>query len=380
MKKTAKILIAAALCACMTITTPSVCADMLYEPYKNDFYNSHFAECKYIEWRTYVVLNDCDIYTSPESQEKTDTFKAGDEVIVPYEYYDDEGRRWGCGHIPTDDVWAEDYWFLMDNMQLIYDHISFMEEHKNETRKYNGELNDFYAEKQVVLWKYPFSDRINTVMTPEEWAGYHIDPEEYLSLDNQASYVYNDINGNDWVYLWYYPNGWIYVPDPESDIVKTVENTAVLKENDGESENVTTAASVLTTVTTTLPSTEEMTVSTEKTSPSTEETTVSTEAAVTTIDQTDVSIEETSASVYTTSAVGSILHETKEPAPAVITEISVTEPVSEAPTTAEEQHGFIEDTPEPKSEARPDFTLPAVLAAAAAVISAVLILILKKRG
>lgn len=366
MKKTRNILLAAALCACMTMTAPNVYADMLYEPYKNDFYNSHFAECKYIEWRTYVVLNDCDIYISPESQEKTNTFKAGDEVIVPYEYYDEEGRRWGCGHIPTEDVWAEDYWFLMDNVQLIYDHISFMEEHKNETRKYNGELNDFYAEKQVVLWKYPFSDRINTVLTPEDWMGYHVDPEDYYSLDNQASYVYNDINGNDWVYLWYYPSGWIYVPDPESDIVKTAENTAVLKENDGESEAVTS-------VQTTAASTEETIASTEKTAASTEETAASTE-------ETAAPSEETSANVYTPSAVGSILHETEEPAPAVITEISVTEPVSEALTTAEEQHGFIEDTPEPPAEARPDFTLPAVLAAAAAVISAVLILILKKRG
>lgn len=367
MNKTRNILLAAALCACMAMTAPNVYADMVYEPYKNDFYNSHFDECKYIEQRTYVVLSDCDIFISPEATEKADTLKAGDEITVSYEYYDDEGRRWGCGYIPTDDVWSEDFWFLMENVQLLYDHISFMEEHKNETRKYNGELNDFYTEKQVVLWKYPFSDRINTVLTPEDWMGYHIDPGEFLSLDNQASYVYNDINGNDWVYLWYYPSGWIYVPDPESDIVKTAENTAVLKENDGESEAVTTAAaSVQTTVQTTPASTEETIASTEKTAVSTEETSAPSE--------------ETSANVYTPSAVGSILHETEEPAPAVITEISVTESVSEAPKTTEEQHGFIEDTPEPQAEARPDFTLPAVLAAAAAVISAVLILILKKRG
>ena len=65
-------------------------ADVIWEPYDNDFYTQHSDECTYDDHR-YTALVDAKGYKSPESNRVTDTIKAGNSAWLTYLYTDKNG-------------------------------------------------------------------------------------------------------------------------------------------------------------------------------------------------------------------------------------------------------------------------------------------------
>lgn len=209
--KIRNILMAFALCSSVLVS--NVSADVIDEPFDSGFYSSHYDECRYIDFRRYRISSNCGAYSEPNGKKPEKELKKGEEYYIFYEYFDKKGKRWGCINSGNGE---RDLWVSMDNAVPVYDAIAFEEDHSGEFRKYGGELDGFAPEKQTVLWEYPSSERINEIIEAEYW----FNDDMVFTLDDLAGYVYNDNNGDDWVHITYLYNGWIYVPDPESEAVR----------------------------------------------------------------------------------------------------------------------------------------------------------------
>ncbi|MDE6594074.1 MAG: hypothetical protein K2K57_13560 [Oscillospiraceae bacterium] len=200
----------------------SVCADIIMEPYgeNSDFYAKHYSECE-IEnnVRGYSALTDFDIYLSPLDDQAVRYVQKGDVLRSNTFYTDSEGVRWAYDY-NWDDT-GKTGWYKTENVELVYDYISFEEEHKNELTDYKGQLNDYVPEKQVVLWTYPGSGEIRSIRTPKNWF-----PEGYVfTIENTAEYTYVDESETEWVFLGYGFNSWVDLSDIEGEAAAAVSAT-----------------------------------------------------------------------------------------------------------------------------------------------------------
>lgn len=190
-------------------------ADVIMEPYNSSdrFYELYYKECELESTvRHYTALTDMEIMESPLSDKAVRTVKEGDILHTNAFYTDSEGVRWAYAYYWGDD--DKSGWYKAENAEVIYDHISFVEEHEDELTEYKGQLSGFTPKEQVVLWKYPNSGEANRICPAKNWF-----PDEYVfTLDYLGTYTYIDENGSEWVYIRYEPEGWVYTADPESDL------------------------------------------------------------------------------------------------------------------------------------------------------------------
>lgn len=208
--KTLKILTATLISLTILIWSGSVSADIIMTPSDDDFYDEHEDECETESYRKYTVMTDCDIMASPVSSSVIRTAWEGQIIGINTFYTDENGMRWGYDY---DDIrnniigeFRQCGWVKMENLQVIYDSISFVEEHEEEFAEYAGELDKLPSEGNICLWEYPGSQELAAAVPPEE-----------LLLPD-ARYVYTDISGNKWVYIDQRNSGWIYAPDPCADL------------------------------------------------------------------------------------------------------------------------------------------------------------------
>ncbi len=215
MKRTALLkLITGILVSCTVLLGGTrVFADVIVEPWGEsaDFYVQHISECE-LEYfgRNYSALKDFDILTSPLGETVRHVQK-GDVLYSNVIYTDSEGVRWAYDYNGEDTEKAG--WFKMKDVELVYDRISFEEEHKSEFDEYKGQLNDYVPQNYVILWTYPGSGEIKEVCPRETWFidGY------VFTLDETAMYTYFDESGIEWVYLGYGFYGWVDLSDIEGE-------------------------------------------------------------------------------------------------------------------------------------------------------------------
>ncbi|MDE7293782.1 MAG: hypothetical protein K2N72_05100 [Oscillospiraceae bacterium] len=216
MKRTALLkLITGILVSCAVVLCGTrVFADVIMEPYGegSDFYAKHYGECE-IEYnvRGYSALTDFDIYPSPVDDKVVRHVQKGDVLRSNTFYTDSEGVRWAYDY--NWDATGKTGWYKTENVELVYDYISFEEEHKNELTDYKGQLNDYVPEKQVVLWTYPGSGEIRSIRTQKNWF-----PEGYVfTIEDTAEYTYVDESETEWVFLGYGFNSWVDLSDIEGE-------------------------------------------------------------------------------------------------------------------------------------------------------------------
>lgn len=182
-------------------------ADVIYEPW-DSFYEENRGRCEYHS-RSYTAAGpngDVTVYESPESAWERKKVSNGTALWISYTYEDANGILWGCT-----EFWDEDLvgWVPMDYLKLIYDGISFDEEHSDEYRKEAGQLDAKYRGQTIYFWEYPGCKTYSWYTLSAE--------EEYLP---EYSVLYTDTDGRTWGKLSYFMghrNSWICLDDPTAD-------------------------------------------------------------------------------------------------------------------------------------------------------------------
>lgn len=181
----------------------SVRADVIWEP-EDSFFREHTSECTYVN--RLFSANGPDgiviLYKSPELPEEVCTWENGFQAFISHVYKDSRGIEWGI----YDDYHGMIGWMPMEYMELVYDSISFREEHRAEIAKEKGALDGVSQGEGIYFWKYPGSENCYTV-TVEDHA------PEYSS-------VYVDGDGNRWGNVGYYygrKDAWVCIDQPMAD-------------------------------------------------------------------------------------------------------------------------------------------------------------------
>lgn len=199
-----KYLCFAAVFFCFLFCTLSVRADVIWEP-EDSFYEQHSSQCTHVNRR--FTANGPDgrviLYKSPESAKVIDTWENGHQVSISFTYEDSNGILWGI----YDDGSGQTGWMPMEYMEVVYDHISFAEDHGSEIVEQSGVLEEKYRGGDVCCWEYPGAEE------------FFIDPMNMQDLPKYSS-VYTDEKGYTWGYIGYYygrRNFWICIDRPTAD-------------------------------------------------------------------------------------------------------------------------------------------------------------------
>ncbi|MDE7249977.1 MAG: hypothetical protein K2N82_08835 [Lachnospiraceae bacterium] len=189
---------------CYMLLSIPVKADVIWEPF-DPFYEAHADECEYMG-RSFTA-NGPDgkviLYKSPELPEVVAVWENGHKAYIHFTYRDQSGILWGI----YDDYQDTVGWVPMDYMEVIYDSISFREEHSAQITEQSGELSEDYQGQDIFLWRYPGSTEYDSLK-------YDNYPPTYDS-------VYVDENENRWglVGYWYgFKNVWICLNAPNADL------------------------------------------------------------------------------------------------------------------------------------------------------------------
>ncbi len=120
-----KIVAFALVCLTLLSVGLPVFADVIYEP-PNWFFGKHQDECVYNHNRQYVVNTEeghAYLYYSPETSRTIDGYANGTQWSISHLYTDANGQTWGI-------ILSGEGWFRMDDLTVIYDSFSFVEEHE----------------------------------------------------------------------------------------------------------------------------------------------------------------------------------------------------------------------------------------------------------
>jgi len=195
----------------ITVLTPTVVyADSIWLP-ESSFYESHRRSCEYV-FRNFYVVDDSgsvSVKKEPGSKDEVGVIENG-EIIQIFYSYDNKGAIWGMTTINSPGVDYYDWpagWVPMDSLLVVYDYISFAEEYGDGFRIYEGDLSELDGEGEVVLWEWPGSGVILSVL-----------PEHWFKRRMYDGFVYTDGDGRDWLFLTTasqsYRNVWVCLSDP----------------------------------------------------------------------------------------------------------------------------------------------------------------------
>ena len=120
---------------CYMLLSIPVKADVIWEPF-DSFYEAHADECEYMG--RFFTANGPDgkviLYKSPELPEVVAEWENGHKAYIHFTYRDQSGILWGI----YDDYQDTVGWVPMDYMEVIYDSISFHEEHSAQITERSG--------------------------------------------------------------------------------------------------------------------------------------------------------------------------------------------------------------------------------------------------
>ncbi|GEM_PF-5114954 len=188
-----------------------VAADALWSPRnENLFFNDHFLETDLAAPREYQAAGQSgkiQLWIAPESPRILSEYSNGSMFKGSFRYMDKTGTAWLLVE-SLDGLFASG-WVREDELQVIYDDISFYEEHFSDLIPYEGQVNPDLL-YDFVFWQYPGSERKNDV-----W----LDPEFPLThQDIAVPYAYIDADENRWAYYEVmggkYAKGWVFYDDP----------------------------------------------------------------------------------------------------------------------------------------------------------------------
>ena len=205
----------------MTQWTP-VKADLIWEPYEDDFYSKNYQDCKHVgaDYITNGEAGYVTVYKAPDSSKEVAKFMNGKRFFVSFSWEDKGGNVWGVIEMNPRGIEEGEYirdgitlgWVCMTDMAKVYSSGDFKQEHQDEFGEYQGELDEYVIEEGIVLWDYP---------------GGKSSPNKLLSYLNDEppmyDYLYTDPDGNRWTYIGYYygyRNVWVCIDAPEEEQIE----------------------------------------------------------------------------------------------------------------------------------------------------------------
>ena len=206
----------------LTLTVPA-CADILWEPRDNPFFETHGAGCHYENRRYYANGKDGFVtaWDAPNGSMVRAQYENGEILWVGYTF----GTDWALISRWDDDMNETSGWIPLSDLYLVYDYISFEEEYGDQFRDYNGEFADYVCqqdEETFWLWEYPHAGEPKVTLPMRQ---------EFLDAlrgtEDTPSYiskVYTDENGLNWGYVGYMygiRNFWILLDNPTGDGIMT---------------------------------------------------------------------------------------------------------------------------------------------------------------
>lgn len=189
MKKNVWIL---AVVACWMFSALQVKADVIWEPYHDDFYQENMESCEYLN-RTYTADGPDGkviVYESPKNPTVVTTWENGFKAYISFTYTDADGNVWG---VYDDSQSGINGWVPMAYMAVVYDYISFQEEFADSITEESGTIPAVCAGQTVRFWKYPGADDYYEMNMPED--------AESLP---QYSKMFVDEAGQQWGYIGYF--------------------------------------------------------------------------------------------------------------------------------------------------------------------------------
>lgn len=216
------------LCATVAVLLLSVSwsaevkADVIWEPYEDDFYEEHYDECKHVSasYLTNGREGYVTAYKAPDSTKEVAQIMNGKSFTVSFSWEDKEGNDWGIIELnqfepekgESKKRGEEFGWVLMENMAKVYNGNDFMREHEAEFEEYSGELDDYTVQDKLIVWSYPGSGKMKSWLN-----GSSINEDM-----PQYEHLYTDADGNRWTYIGYHRgahNGWICIDAPEAEVL-----------------------------------------------------------------------------------------------------------------------------------------------------------------
>lgn len=190
-------------------------ADVIWEP-RDSFYEKHSEDCVYLG-RYYTASGKkgvVDVLKEPGSKTIVATINNGNVFYVSFTYVDGKGAEWGVVEFNPDgsgNLAETDYstavtgWISMTDLTVVYDYISFAEDHRAGFKPYTGDYSEFKSGGPVVFWTYPGSGVVALEEDEFEFNDY------FEILD-----TYTDEENRLWGFVGYYygiRNVWICISD-----------------------------------------------------------------------------------------------------------------------------------------------------------------------
>lgn len=193
------------------------CADMVWEPFGNQFYEKHYDECEYLGRQYYSNGPEgfVTLWDAPNGSSVAAQYENGEKLWI-YWLYEDWGcaARWENGEETAG-------WVSMADMALVYDYISFSEEYADKITPYAGEFTNYNGDAAgVAFYEYPGAGTVKQYMECNDQL--HVKANLTGAADRQSyiQSVFVDENGLTWGFVGYMYgrlNGWFCLDDPEGD-------------------------------------------------------------------------------------------------------------------------------------------------------------------
>ncbi len=186
-------------------------ADIIYEPYDDDFYAEHAEECRTEDTAWEINARGLRMMESPESDRAVYEFdEIGTRVWIYVIYNDPEGGSWGyteyynngrtCGWIPMNLLWKG------------YDHDKFSSDHASEISQKSNTVPVVTKgdSQEVYFYVYPGSPYYSV---------HELSLEQLEDDPIRTNLEYTDEEGRKWGYIGYYylMEGWICLDHPDKD-------------------------------------------------------------------------------------------------------------------------------------------------------------------
>lgn len=200
------------LCILMAVLLLSISAsaDVLWEPYDNDYYQKHYQQATTIAAKYEVPEGmTVNVYTAPVNGKLIKTLEEGTVVYVGFSLKEN-GEVWATGY-PLGDFETEG-WFRLGRLQKQYSHTEFVNDNADQIAAEEAWLIAKDVGGTIYTWTFPgsgVSDGILEQEILEADTGYN---------EGKVSYglVYTDPDGGKWGYIGYHMGhvGWMYLDDP----------------------------------------------------------------------------------------------------------------------------------------------------------------------
>ena len=196
------------ICLCLMFAlTLTASADILWEPYTNDYYDYKKVETVAA---AYMVPDGMtvNLYESPERAVILTTWQPGTRVYVGFRQ-EVNGESWGVGYAYGD--YENEGWFRLGRLQKEYSSDDFMSTYGAECLPGDGiVLTEDDITGTVYTWSYPGSG-VGAGNIPAEAVG-----GDYNDGVISFHTIYTDPDGGHWGHVGYYMGrvGWVYLDDP----------------------------------------------------------------------------------------------------------------------------------------------------------------------